>query len=82
LLGLGVTGRTFVTKADCTPAFPDERCGKSFIFNRKFLGWYVLAGTGGRARIGRAAYFLPGEVTIPGKNCQTVPFRIGSELFF
>src|SRR6266436_6486698 len=40
-LGLGITRRTCVTNWNCTPPSQEERCGKSFIFNRvSCLGTY------------------------------------------
>src|ERR1035437_3322424 len=79
-LGLGVTGRTFVTKANCTPASQSEHCGKSFIFNREFLGWYVGAGPGGLGRTQAGPHtFCLVSVTIPGKTTRALPFHRAAE---
>jgi hypothetical protein len=42
-LGLRLTGRTFVTKRNCTPDPQIGCCGKPFIFNSGHLQRYLLS---------------------------------------
>src|SRR5579864_7407360 len=79
-LGLGVIGRTYVTKANCTPAASGECCGKSFIFNREFLrGYCPLVTPPGPQAPAELHPFCSPRVTIPGKILLPLPFRNAAE---
>jgi hypothetical protein len=63
-----------VTKANCTPASQNERCGKAFIFNQEFLVWYVSKRTRKvRLEVAAGATFLLDEVGIPEKFARPYP---------
>ena len=84
-LGLRLTGRTFVTKRNCTPDPQIGCCGKPFIFNSGHLPATFFQACryapllSGSARCRDFSIHL--RVTIPGNFCPTVPFHSSAELF-
>ena len=68
LVGIRASGRTFVTKANCTPESHFERCGNPFISNESsYRGTYHRFAARGRFRA-ELLFCTLLRVTIPGIN--------------